>query len=147
MGVMERRVLVDGWRAWRWTCEQELQDCARIGSQVANGREGWKGRAEEGREGDDEGEITTIITRKSMASLPDSCTTADSSVASNCAISNVGWLLCRAVSGSSGCLGLTNVPDQRPALQALTAESTLLAARGGSQQACQGFRRANTASR
>lgn len=25
MGVMERRVLVDGWRAWRWTCEQELQ--------------------------------------------------------------------------------------------------------------------------
>lgn len=57
MGVMERRVLVDGWRAWRWTCEQELQDCARIGSQVANGREVWEGRAEEGREGDVEGEI------------------------------------------------------------------------------------------
>lgn len=60
MGVMERRVLVDGWRAWRWTCEQELQVCARIDLQVANGREG---RAEqcsamqEGEMGDGDGII------------------------------------------------------------------------------------------
>lgn len=41
------------------------------------------------RDGDGDGEIIITIqsiTRKNMGGLPDSCTTADSSVASNCAI-------------------------------------------------------------
>lgn len=47
MGVMERRVLVDRWRAWRWTCEQELQVLCSY--RLAGGKQMWaeQGRAEQ----------------------------------------------------------------------------------------------------
>lgn len=43
MGVMERRVLVGGWRAWRWTCEQELQRLCSY--RLAGGKWMCEGRA------------------------------------------------------------------------------------------------------
>lgn len=84
-----------------------------------------KGRAGRGRGGYVDGQM--IIRRKSMGCLPDSCTTADSSVASNCAIDSVGWLLCRAVSGPSECLGLTNEPDQRACLASVDSKVDVVA--------------------